>query len=108
MLLIVQVVLLVQSEVRLNVVQSASEYHDTSVTLICDGGTGQVTFFNRDEMGNRRNVSLSGEDVGKELTIDITVESEGIYYCMVGEERSINEVPLVGEQKCHFVCIGIM
>ncbi len=99
-LLILQVCFqMVQSMVTLSFLEGASGYHATSVTLICIGGSGGVAFFIKGEHeGTTRNISLqSRNEVGIELTIDVTVMNEGIYFCTVGDERSTNEVPIVGE-----------
>ena len=86
--------------VSIEYIEGASDYHVTVVTLICNGGSGNVIFFSREEEnGIARRVSIQGGggDGGAQLTINITTESEGIYSCVMGGENSTNEVSLVGK-----------
>lgn len=78
--------LVYSGSVELTSVQMASEYHPNIVRLQCSGGgAGAISYHRR--LPNAQNTTVAGATEGA-LTVEINWESEGEYYCMVGEAAS--------------------
>lgn len=90
----------VHSDVVFSSFEVVSSYHENVVRLACTtagANKGAVAFYNR-VGGTVRNLTLeSALAISRELTLQITPESEGEYFCEIGGVRSNNTIILVGE-----------
>lgn len=93
MLLTVALLGFVHGTVVLNTIVVDSRYHPNTVRMSCVSDTDEsVLSFHR----RVNNITRVVVPASREMTLEITPEIEGEYYCMVNGEIS-NEVTLVGE-----------